>query len=269
MNHYMQNDSLLVASANRFVLLGASNLTLSLRLIIQLMQHRFGGPSEILVAAGHGRSYGQFSQVLIRGLPGITCCGLWQQLESANTQPTYALLTDIGNDIPYEYTPQQILAWVGRCAEQLNKHAAQIVMTNIPIQSIECLPEWRYKLLRNMLFPFCRLSKSEMVKRARIVHQGLIEMAASKQFMLCEQDPEWFGIDGIHVSYWKREALYQHVLQQFPVADEKQGGIGGGVSFFFTWKQRPKFAYETLFGRARHCQQPSGKLADNTTISLY
>ena len=148
------NNSLSKAPTNRIVLLGASNLTLSLRLIIQLMQHHFGGPSEVLVAAGHGRSYGQFSQVLVRGLPGITGCGLWRQFESADTQPTYALLTDIGNDIPYEYTPEQILAWVGRCVEQLQKNSAHIVMTNIPIESIERLPELRYKFLRNILYLF-------------------------------------------------------------------------------------------------------------------
>lgn len=269
MNRHTHNDNLPVLPTNRVVLLGASNLTLSLRLIIQLMQHCFGGPSEVLVAAGHGRSYGQFSQVLFRGLPGITGSGLWQQLELADTLPTYALLTDVGNDIPYEYTPAQILGWVGYCVEQLQKHAAHIVMTNIPIESIDCLPERRYKFLRNILYPSCRLSKSEVVDRARAVHQGLIEMAATKQFMLCELASDWFGVDGIHVSYWKRKGLYQHVLQQLPVSDEIQGGIEDELPFFSTWKQRPEFAHKTLFGREKYCPQPSGRLVDNTAISLY
>ena len=68
--------------ANRIVLLGASNLTLSLRLAIQQIQHCCGRPSEVLAAVGHGRSYGQSSQVLIRELPGIIESGLWSQLHS-------------------------------------------------------------------------------------------------------------------------------------------------------------------------------------------
>jgi len=74
--------------ANRFVLLGASNLTVSLRLVIQLLQRRIGGPSDVLVAAGHGRSYGEFSQVMFRELPGITSSGLWKRLELDNVRPT-------------------------------------------------------------------------------------------------------------------------------------------------------------------------------------
>ncbi len=269
MNRHTHNDNLPAVPKNRIVLLGASNLTMSLRLIIQMMQYHYGGPSEVLVAAGHGRSYGQFSQVLFRGLPGITGCGLWQQFELTKTCPTYALLTDVGNDIPYEYAPEQILLWTGYCVEQLQKQAAHVVMTNIPIESIECLTERRYKFLRNILYPSCRLSKCEVVNRARAVHQGLIEMAAAKQFKLCELKQDWFGVDGIHINYWKRKAFYQQVLQQLPVPNEMPERNVDELPFFSTWKRCPQFARKTLFGKVRFCNQPSGELADRTTISLY
>ncbi len=89
----------------RIILLGASNLTLSLRLVTHLMQQRFSGPSEILAAVGHGRAYGSANQVLSRGLPGIVNSGLWPQLNSIGVLPTYALLTDIGNDILFGSAP--------------------------------------------------------------------------------------------------------------------------------------------------------------------
>ncbi len=97
------------APQNRLILLGASNLTLSLRLVIHLMQQRFGAPSEILTAMGHGRAYGIFSEAVWRGLPGIAGCGVWRQLRETESRPAYALLADIGNDIMYGLLPEQVL----------------------------------------------------------------------------------------------------------------------------------------------------------------
>ncbi len=254
---------------NRIVLLGASNLTLSLRTVIQLMQHRCGQPSDVLVAAGHGRSYGQYSQVLTRGLPGITSCDLWSHFESANTLQTYAFLTDIGNDIPYGYMPEQILEWVSWCIEQLQRKGAHIVMTNIPIASIESLSERHYKIIRAIFFPFSRLSRREVVDRARVVHRGLVDMASSKNVQFCEQEPVWFGPDVIHVLYWKREELYRRIFERLSVSSGAWEPVGGKAPHFSAWKQRPQFAYKKVLGRERRYQQPSGQLADGTAVSMY
>ncbi len=248
---------------NRLLLLGASNLALSQRLIIQLMQQRCGSPSEVLVAAGHGRSYGQPSQVLMRGLSGILECGLWERFDSADELPTYAFLTDIGNDIPYEYTPEQILAWVSECVERLQRRSAHIVVTNLPVASIETLSERRYNFFRNLLYPICRLSRDEVVGRARVVHRGLITLASSRNFELCEQEPEWFGFDGIHLGYWKRRQFYQQLFERFPLANNGQDPVASA------WQQRPQFAVKTMWGRRRYCQQPSGRLADGTAVAMY
>lgn len=248
---------------NRLLLLGASNLTMSQRMIIELMQKRCGSPCEVLVAAGHGRSYGQSSQVWMRGLPGILECGLWKRFDSLGELPTYAFLTDIGNDIPYEYTPEQILAWVSECVERLQRRSAHIVMTNLPIASIETLSERRYNFFRNLLYPLCRLSRDEVVDRARAVHRGLITLASGRNFELCEQEPEWFGFDGIHLSYWKRRMIYQQLFEQFPASNDDQTSVAS------VWKQRPQFAVKTMWGREQRCQQPSGRLLDGTVVAMY
>lgn len=255
--------------ANRFVLLGASNLTLSLRLVIQLLQQRIGGPSDVLVAAGHGRSYGEFSQVMFRELPGITSSGLWKRLELANVRPAYALLTDVGNDIPYGYTPEQILGWVSLCINRLQRQAMHIVMTNVPIASIKAISEWRYKMLRSVLFPRCQLSRREVVERASAVHHGLVEMAASKHFELLEPSSDWFGADAIHVRYWERKAFYQRITERFSASTTMQCLAAGNESWFTVWKQRPRFDYKKVLGREQRNPQPSGQLVDGTIISMY
>ena len=250
---------------NRLVLLGASNLTLSLRTVIKLMQARCGGPSDVLVAAGHGRSYGQWSKVLIRGLPSITSSGLWSHLDSGSTLPPYALLTDIGNDIPYGYSPEQILEWVGWCVERLQRQAAKIVMTNIPIASIEPLSERHYRIIRAIFFPFSRLSRREVVHRARLVHRGLVDMASSNNFELCEQEPIWFGPDVIHILYWKRKELYRRIFERLPASSGTRGPTGEETPRNASWRKRPRFAYKKVLGRDKRCQQPSGHLAADTT----
>jgi len=254
---------------NRIVLLGASNLTLSLNLVTRLIQDRCGRPSEVLIAAGHGRSYGHYSQVLVRGLPGITSCNLWAQLESGIKLPTYAFLTDIGNDLPYGHTPEKLLEWVSWCVDQLMRQETRIVMTNIPIVLIESLSDWHFKIIRSIFFPFSRLSRNDLVARAKVVHQGLEEMATDMKFQLYEQDPGWFGPDIVHVLYWKRKAVYQNFFNQFQVCDDKGKKDGYPRPQLAGWRQHPRFACKKLLGRERRHPQPSARLDDGTTISMY
>ena len=254
---------------NRLVLLGASNLTVSLRTVIELMQDRCGGPSDALVAAGHGRSYGRYSQVLIRGLPGITSCGLWSHLDSVTTLPTYALLTDIGNDIAYGYTPGQILKWVNWCVHRLQRQTAKIVMTNVPIASIESLSETHYRLIRTLFFPFSRLSRRETINRTRLVHLGLRHIASECNLQLFELEPIWFGADAIHIHYQKRKALFRHIVERLPATSDGRDSTADEASQNATWRKRPQFADRTVFGRERHCPQPSGELTDGTSVYLY
>lgn len=254
---------------NRLILLGASNLTLSLRLVIDLMQQRIGAPGEVLAAVGHGRAYGIFSQVVWRGLPGIADCGLWRQLSAMESRPVYALLTDIGNDIVYELMPEQVLRSVERCIEQLQRQSAQIVVTNLPMASIERLSKRRYTFFRNLFYPSCRLPRNETLSRARAVHAGLADMAARRQFILVEQEPRWFGPDGIHVNYWQREAFYRDIVRRFADSDAKQQFPGSKQAFSLSWQRRPEFAFKTVLGRAIHCPQPSGQLADGSSVGKY
>ena len=254
---------------NRLVLLGASNLTLSLRTVIELMQHRFGGPSEVLVAAGHGRSYGQYSRVLIRGLPGISSSGLWSHLDSGRTLPTYALLTDIGNDIAFGYAPGQILEWVSRCIHLLQRQAARIVMTNVPVASIASLSETHYRLIRAIFFPFSRLSRQQAINRTRLLHSGLRDIASEYNLQLVEQEPIWFGPDAIHIRCRKRKELFRRVVDRLPAPGDARDSTVDEALRNATWSKRPRFAYRTVLGKEQYCQQPSGQLTDGTSVYMF
>lgn len=249
--------------ANRIVLLGASNLTLSRRLVIELVQKRCGAPSDILTAAGHGRSYGHFAQVLIRGLPGISSCGLWPQLASSPPLPTFAFVTDVGNDVPYGYLPDDILKWVRICVERLQEHEARIVMTNLQIAPIESLSERRYAVIRSVFFPFSRLPMRDVVERVAAVHRGLVEMAADMSFELYEPPGDWFGPDLLHILYWKRRTAYAQVVGRLPA---QKSAVEAHVA---RWSRRPRYAHKRVLGLEIRHSQPSGRLTDGSIVSAY
>ncbi|OQW43357.1 MAG: hypothetical protein A4S08_00740 [Proteobacteria bacterium SG_bin4] len=253
---------------NRIILLGASNLTLSLRLVIDLMQQRIGRASEVFAATGHGRAYGCFSEMLLRGLPGIADCGLWRQLDTSDTQPVYALLTDIGNDIMYELPPAKVLLAVEWCIKQLQRHSAQIVVTGLPMASVERLTESRYTFFRNLFYPCCRLSRVEAIDRVQAIHAGLVEMAALYRFTLIEQQPCWFGVDGIHVRFERRADYYRNVLNGFTGAGYEPESGYERVPLLF-WKRRATFAYKTILGWEFICSQPSGLLLNGSKVFKY
>ncbi len=257
------------ALTNRIILLGASNLTLSLRLAIQAMQRQLDSPSEVLVAVGHGRAYGICSSIMRRKLPGILDSGLWTQLAASEPLPSYALLTDIGNDILYELLPGRILSSIEQCIDQLQQQSAQVVMTNLPLASIESLTERRYLFFRNIFYPFCQLPRDITVQRARELHAGLVALAARKDITLYEQDPRWFGPDGIHVDYWKRQAFYEDVVRFFEVLESQSLKANSINRESLDWLQRPTFAFKTLFGFDLHCPQPSGFLTNDSSVCKY
>ncbi|HEY5315121.1 MAG TPA: hypothetical protein VIK18_21495, partial [Pirellulales bacterium] len=58
----------LPSPTRRLVLLGASNLTRGLAPVLQTAAQLWDEPLDILAAAGHGRSYGATSRVLVRSL---------------------------------------------------------------------------------------------------------------------------------------------------------------------------------------------------------
>ncbi|HEY4597786.1 MAG TPA: hypothetical protein VIJ02_15405, partial [Thermoanaerobaculia bacterium] len=117
----------------RTVLLGASNLRISLPLVLDRVRRRAGGPVEVLAACGHGRSWGAWSRFLyVRHLPGISRCGLWEELRSRPLLPTLAVVTDVGNDLVYGAPVEEIAGWVEACLDRLVPET-EIVMTLLPL----------------------------------------------------------------------------------------------------------------------------------------
>jgi hypothetical protein len=131
-------------------------------------------------------------------------------------------VTDIGNDILYGFPAGQILAWVEECLKRLQRVTRDITLTDLPLESIQRLPQARYLAFRSILFPFCRLSLDHVVKAAEQISAGLKELSTAFGIRLFRLDPAWYGLDCVHIRprYWL--IAWQEIL----CAGSTEGSVG-------------------------------------------
>ena len=194
----------MTSGITRVVALGASNLTVSLQTAVSTARGAWGPSVEVLAAAGYGRSYGAMSRIAGRTLPSILQSGLWQELERLDRAPTRAVIMDVGNDIPYGFSPSQILSWVEDATDRLLAHTSDITITDLPLASVKRLSPAKFRFFRSLFFPTCRLSRDEAFARVDEVNAGLIRLAASRHLRLLPLRSEWYGFDPIHFrpAFW-------------------------------------------------------------------
>jgi hypothetical protein len=255
--------------ALRVVLLGASNVRLSFPHVLTCLRRLAGGPLEVLGAFGHGRSYGAWSRVLwVRWLPGITQCGLWEELERRPPMPTLALVTDVGNDLVYGEMPETVAGWVGTCLDRLERHGAKILLTGMPIENVEFLSPLGYYAVRSILFPGRGVSRSALLERARDLDGRLREMGRARGAHTVQPEASWYGIDPVHVRRGKRREAWECIFSAWaeagrPAREQQPLAV--------RWRdlRGVRAAELRLFGRTIHTPQPAGRFDDGTTVALY
>lgn len=175
------------------------------------------GECDIFTAAGRGRSYGGWSKVLGRSLCGILQSEIWEALQSDDDhdRPTFALITDIGNDIMYEHPVERIVGWIGDCIARLREHDARIVSTTLPMARILRVKPRQFTLLRNLLFPRCTLSFDDLLARGDKVMGSLEASAREYGIPLVEQPDAWYGLDPIHVRFRHYAQSWRAILSHW------------------------------------------------------
>ncbi len=250
------------------MLLGASNLSLGFREVLAAASRRLGGgPFEILAAAGLGRSYGQWSRVLGRGLPGIVDCGLWRAASRPATGPTYLLLSDIGNDIAYGATPEAISAWITTCLDRLAASAPRAVLVLPPVASIAALRPWQFLAVRTLLFPGRRISLAAARAATEELADRLERLAGERGIPAVTPGRGWYGFDGIHIRRRRRSEAWTGVLAGW----QAPPGPDAGPRRPARLAARASTAAErrTLLGVELERPQPRRRLADGTTLAFY
>jgi hypothetical protein len=236
------------------VLLGASNLTYGFPLIVESLHATFG-EVDLLAAHGHGRSYGNWSRVLGRGLPGIRACGLWEQLSAASAQrPPLGLITDVGNDLLYGREPATLLDWIDECARRLRDAGAAVTISGVPLESVKRMSAPRYHATRMCFFPGSGVGWPAMRRMVDELDAGLREIVARYEGAFVEPLREWYGVDPIHVSRRHRASAWQRILSAWPDATVtmRRPTLVRASSL---WRLRPH--QRRMFGREQQAPQPA------------
>ena len=253
---------------NRAVILGASNVTLSGSLLLDLARAAAGGGVAFHVAAGLGRSYGEPSAILGRTLPGILQCRLWDALPESGPGGTVALITDIGNDILYGHPVERIAGWVEACIDRLLAKNARIVVTSLPLESLRGMSPVRYHVARQIFFPTRYLGFRETRTRAERLDERIRDLARSKRVPLVVPDRAWYGLDPIHVRKSRRKDAWGSILSAWNAGGEGRlpgGRIDGRVPSL----RLAVPAERWILGIRQRRDQPWRRLADGSTVSIY
>lgn len=250
----------------RVVILGASNVVLGLPTVIETACGVWGRPLELMAAIGHGRSYGLTTTVLGRTLPGILQCDLWQEWQAREPLPTASLVTDIGNDILFGASPEQIAKWVRQCLTQLAQRSERLIITELPLESVTPIGPQRYLLLRSILFPRSRLTWEQALSRGHQLNEALRELAREFNAALVKPKREWYGFDPIHIMMQQQQGAWREILQSW--SGDHGHFLGTSLLNRPGWRlARPK--YRKILGLVQHCQQPARCATDGTSLSVY
>ena len=252
----------------RVIVLGASNVTRGLRSFCETAARLWGQPLDVLAAIGYGRSYGQTSRVLARTLPGIRGCEMWEEWRARPPLPTAALMTDIGNDILYGAAPVQISKWVRECGERLAEQCETVVISALPMCTVNSLGPRRFKIMRSILFPSSRLTWQHVVENARELDERVAEIAKKLNFGRTEPDARWYGFDPIHVRRRYRHDAWDQLLR--PWRETTAESHSRSNASHPTWqltRLQPK--HQWYFGIKQYRPQPAWTGADGSRLSLY
>ncbi|NOY29455.1 MAG: hypothetical protein GXP28_04530 [Planctomycetes bacterium] len=177
-------------------------------------------------------------------------------------------MTDIGNDLAYEVPVNRIAKWVEGCVDRLQSHEAKVVIADLPLDVLRAVSEARYRLVRTLLFPHCRLDLREMLDRAEQLSERLKAIAKSRNTPLFAGKSEWYGWDPIHPRRANLPRLWSELLASVESSASATGP--SDKSLAMAWYLRGLRPEKwSSFSFLRRAQQPNGRLIEGTEISLY
>ena len=250
----------------RVVVLGASNVSRGLSRLVATVETRSPG-ADLFVAAGHGRGYGVNTRVAARRLPSILGSGLWRGIDRQGGESPVALVTDVGNELIYGLTAEQVASWVRESVRRLVDRGATIAITRLPMASIAAVGAVRYRALRTFFVPGCRLSLAGLKDAATRLDADLQAIAGDFRAQVIEQPVHWYGFDTLHVRRRHLDDLWHMACEAwgFPVVESP------ARSSVATWARVGTKAAEvrSLGGVMRFTRQPVLPLRSGGTLSLY
>lgn len=256
------------ANAPRLIVLGASNVAKSLGVLVQVAEQRFSRPLEIVTATGRGRSYGNVSWFFARSLPSILTCEVWDHLAQNPNSNSQAVITDVGNDLLYEFTAEQIAEWVEQCVIRLKQHTRRIVLTGLPIHNVKRISPTKFLLFRTLFFPRTKIPLKEVQANALRLHDHLRGLAARHEIHFAMVQEPWYGVDPIHWKLAARPEAWNTFLTPLSNGHFDPTRVRSQLSTELSYLFCRQKSY-SVCGRPRAKPQPSVRLKSGTTIAIF
>ena len=196
-----------------FIFLGASNLARSFyglkRCITRCL---FPRPVSFIHAMGPGRGYISQGGILNITYPPILHCDILKAAYNRRkiNQQVVALITDIGNDIMYGVSAEEIIGGLKSLFSDLSELEANIFITSIPIDLKNDIGEFYFRILRQIFFPKSPAEYSQTSKTIEIVNQFILQSSNAKISVIDDMQ-QFCGIDKIHYSLLKSHLAWSHI----------------------------------------------------------
>ena len=247
------------------MIIGASNPTRAFGTLLRLVDQAEATPAVIVTALGHGRSYGMTSTVLVRTLPSIVHCGLWDALRRRPPLPTRAVVTDIGNDILYHAPVPQIVEWVAEVLLRLRRLGAEIVLTRLPVSHLDRLSTARFYFFRSLFMPLCRLSRDEVVRRAIDLDTEVARLGAEFATRVVMPRTDWYGLDPLHIRRRDIDRAWHEIMD---LGNVEMASLAKPSCVRCRWELLTPHE-RRLFGIEQRATQPVWRLPSGTQVSCY
>jgi hypothetical protein len=251
------------------VVLGASNVARGIGTIVDVAREQLGSPLEIMAAMGHGRSYGLTTSIPFRTLPSILDSGLWRALKERPALPTWTVITDVGNDLIYGCHPEQVTSWIDEAARRLRERSVRMVLTGLPLTSVQRVGWLRFVTFRSALFPQSTLQLDDAQRSAVELDAAVQQLAAQHGAEFFAPQASWYGLDPIHIRVLVQRDAWRRIF--FALTQKKNSLAQKLHSPWREWLRmmmvRPQ--QSRVFFRAREVAQPAIVLRDGTSISFF
>jgi len=195
------------------VLLGASNLSRGCFTFSKHMKECLHPRStEVLIASGPGRAYYASGGMLNVTYPPIYINNIFEvaQSKSESGYQVIALATDIGNDIMYGVSVEQLIETVRQIFERLQSMNAEIFYTTLPVTFEKKDHLIRFRILRSLLFPHSAITYDEAVAGIIEVNRFLRECRYGH---LISDMNQYLGFDAIHYGWLRAHAAWSQVAK--------------------------------------------------------
>jgi hypothetical protein len=221
-----------------------------------------------MIAAGHGRCFAHRGGFLMRRWPAIAACGLWSALAQTEADQTFALITDIGNDLMAGISPVDIAESIEICLRRLAEKNATTVLTLLPIASLLELGSLRFLLFRTLLFPGRRLSLAEIRCAAVELDHRLSRLAERWSSLGVRPDRNWYGSDAIHLKQRHQPQCWQWITSHW-ITETPGEPVSDPTSRRRYERLKGRAQLEWFLGRERCRSQPSRVLTDGTSLAYF